>query len=187
MADFRKWLIAFMFAALMACTGNPAYAQGLFGTIPDAPQHVLAVGGGCDGNRNCSADGAYLEKLSGATYSYTAAELVPSLVTLPGGKSSVNVKTVTTTGICQILIETGRFSGSICAAGGSALPTANAPSFNFTAVEQATLAWRLSKIANLTPGGSNNYLAITPYFTQIAGVPNGQTFAVRLHFLHSMN
>lgn len=165
----------------------PMRAQGLFGTLPEAPQHILAAGAGCDGNRNCSADGAYMEKLSGATYSYTAVELVPSLVALPTGKSSLNIKTVTTTGLCQIILENGRTSLTFCAAGGTALPTTNAPSFNFTAVEQATVAWRLSKVANLTPGGSNNYLAVTPYFTQIAGVPNGQTFAIRLHFLHSMN
>ncbi len=181
------FFFAMFLAAAMSIFALPASGQGLFGALPETPQHILAVGGGCDGNRNCSADGAYLERLSGATYSYTAAELVPSLVTGPSGKSSLNIKTVTTTGICQIMLENGRTSLTLCAAGGGAMPTANAPSFNFTSVEQATIAWRLSSSTNLTPGGSNNYLAITPYFTQISGVPNGQTFAVRLHFLHSMN
>lgn len=174
-------------AVLTLALFEPANGQGLFGSIPDTPQHVIAVGGGCDGSRNCSFDGAVLEKITGATYSYTDAELVPSLVTLPTGKTSINVKTVTTTGVCQIILERNRVGVTGCAAGGAALPTANAPSFNFTTVEQMTLSWRLSKVANLTPGASNNFLAITPYFTQIAGVPNGQTFALRLHFLHSVN
>ncbi len=164
----------------------PARAQALFGAITDAPQHAIAAGGGCSGNGDCSADVGWAEKVSGATYSYSAVELVPNFVTV-AGKSTIQLKTVTSTGVEQILGQSGRWSFIVGATGGAALPTGNSPTVNFSATEHFTAAVRLSAVANLTPGGSNNYIAVTPYFTQIVGVPNGNTWAIRLHFIHSMN
>ena len=174
--------------ALLVCLSIPSNAQALFGAITDAPQHAIAAGGGCDGNGQCSADAGWAEKVSGATYSYSAVELVPNFVpSATAGKSTLQLKTVTSTGVEQILGQSGRWSFIVGATGGAALPTGNSPTVNFSATEHFTAAVRLSAVANLTPGGSNNYIAVTPYFTQIVGVPNGNTWAIRLHFIHSMN
>lgn len=175
-----------LFLAVILFASLSLPAQSLFGTITDAPQHAIAAGGGCDGNGDCSADIGWAEKISGATYSYSAVELVPNFVQV-GAKSTLQLKTVTSTGVEQILGQTGRLTFIVGATGGAALPTGNSPTVNFSTTEHFTAAVRLSKSANLTPGGGNNYIAVTPYFTQIAGVPNGNTWAVRLHFIHSMN
>ncbi len=172
--------------ALAACLCLPIHAQSLFGSITDAPQHAITAGGGCDGNGNCSADVGWAEKISGATYSYSAVELVPNFVQV-GSKSTLQLKTVTSTGVEQILGQSGRLTFIVGATGGAALPTGNSPSVNFSTTEHFTVAIRLGKVANLTPGAGNSYIAVTPYFTQISGVPNGDTWAIRLHFVHSMN
>lgn len=166
---------------------TPNASAQAFGPITHAPQHALAVGAGCTGNFDCSADFGYAEKINGATYSYTAVELIPNLVTAANGKRTVNLKSVTTTGVQQIVYQSNRVSVLLGVSGGAALPSGNSPSFNFASTEHATIAWRLNKVLNQDAGGSNNHLAITPYFTQIAGVPNGNTIAVRLHFIHDMN
>lgn len=171
---------------LLALASMPANAQ-LFGTITDAPAHALAAGFGCDGNRQCSADLGFAEKIGGATYSYSAVEFVPNIVVLPNGTRTLGVKTVTTTGAQQLIYQQGRVSLLVGVAPGAALPTGNSPSFNFAMTEHATIAFRLNSALRSGPGTSNNHLAITPYFTQIAGVPNGNTIAVRLHFIHGMN
>lgn len=175
-----------LFLAVILFASLSLPAQSIFGTITDAPQHAITVGGGCDGNGDCSADAGWAEKLSGATYSYSSVELVPNFVQV-GSKSTLQLKTVASTGFEQIIGQSGRLTLIVGVTGGAALPTGNSPTFNFSTTEHFTAAVRLGKVADLTPGKGNNYIAVTPYFTQIMGVPNGNTWAVRLHFIHSMN
>jgi hypothetical protein len=166
----------------------PACAQqALFGSIIDAPQHIFAVGGGCDGNKQCSADFGYAEKISGSTYSYSSVEFVPNLVPNGNGGNTLSVKPVVGTGAEQIIGQSDRLSVAIGVTGGASLPSPNSGAFNFASSEHITIAWRLNKTLNTMPGTGNNYLSITPYFTQISGQPNGNTLAVRIHFLHSAN
>lgn len=173
----------------LAAAAVPCFGQ-VFGTpVTDAPQHALVAGFAIGPtSKDFSVVGGIAEKIPGAaaTYSYTSVSVIPSIAHT-AGRSSLAVTPVTTTGIKQILYQNGRFTLAADGSAGVTLPTASSNAFNFSAIGSADFIWRLTRILNSKPGGSNNYITLAPQFTQVSGSNGGVVIGIGLAWIHSAN
>lgn len=150
------------------------------------PTTVTTVGGGCDGNRQCSADFGIAAKIADSgTYSYSQVEFIPSLVPLVNGKTTLAVTPVITTQVLQAFPLSATNYITVSGGAGSSIPSNANPGFNFSTTERISLVHRLGKWDATT--GAGKFVALTMYFTQIQGAAAGSnglqnTIGIRAHF-----
>lgn len=167
-------------AALLSIAG--ANAQTLGGTLSDAPQHVIAAGAGFSTPTPIQGSGflAYGEKITGATYSFTRADFNVA--------KNGTFTTATTTGVKQILFQSGRFTfavdGTIGVSAGASSANSGAATAAFAYGSSGDAFVRLNKVANTTSGTGNNYLVLGG---GVVGTTQGNGIVVRIGFAHSIN
>jgi len=173
----------------LLCLPVVLHAQ-LFGTITDAPQHGLYGGIGVGPTtKDFSGAFGFAEKLPSmtATYSYSGVTVIPAFITNANGSKSLTMATMAHTGVSQILYQRNRFIASVDLGGGVTMPSNQAPAFNFAALGAFNLGWRLNKSYDGSSGGTNNYLAIRPQFTQLTGDRGGTVVSLGIGFFHGIN
>ena len=175
---------------LMSVMVASAFGQLIGPPVTDAPQHGFAVGVGVGPTtKDFSLDAGYAEKLpsSSSTYSYSGVAVVPALVANDAGGKSLAITSVVHTGIKQIVFQQGRLTAAIDGGAGVSLPSSTTGAFNFAGVTGIDILWRLKKELNSNPGGTNNYIAISPRFTQLTGTPGGTVVSLGISWVHGVN
>ncbi len=182
---FKSFLVLFL-GLFLFC--GVSHAQ--FGNIIDAPQHAFVVGAGVGPtSHDFSVLAGFGDKLPSttATYSYSGVSIIPSLVKQLNGSTSVAVVPVAHTGVKQILYQANRFSFGVDGGGGVSLPSTQSSTWDFAMVGGIDFLWRLNKVLDATPGGTNNYIAFEPQFTQLTGTTGGTVVSLAVAWVHGVN